>query len=84
MCRTVTEVPNHAQTPDQQYAEHKIPQWVRLISVLDLNIIFERSFGDELFADKTAQRIVAAVSDSVPVSNPEQHAGQFFGDALDA
>jgi ornithine--oxo-acid transaminase len=36
---------------DKQYAEFINPQWVRLLSALGLNKVFNRSFGAELFAD---------------------------------
>jgi ornithine--oxo-acid transaminase len=51
MNQTSTEVSNHALSTDQQYADFINPQWVRLLSVLGLNKIFNRSFGAELFAD---------------------------------
>jgi ornithine--oxo-acid transaminase len=47
-----TSIPGsyHLST-DQQYAAYVNPQWVRLLSALGLNKVFNRSFGAELFAD---------------------------------
>lgn len=42
---------NHHLSTDQRYAEYVNPQWVRLLSALGLNKVFNRSFGAELFAD---------------------------------
>lgn len=42
---------NHHPSTDQQYAQYVNPQWVRLLSALGLNKVFNRSFGAELFAD---------------------------------
>lgn len=51
MHQTATVIPVHTTTADQQYAEYINPQWVRLLSVLGLNKVFNRSFGAELFAE---------------------------------
>ncbi len=42
---------NHNASTDRQYADYVNPEWVRLLSVLGLNKVFQRSFGAELFAD---------------------------------
>ena len=51
MSQTTSVTPIPVLSTDQQYAEYINPQWVRLLSVLGLNKIFNRSLGAELFAD---------------------------------
>ena len=31
------------------YADHVNPQWVRLLNLLDMNVVYERCVGTELF-----------------------------------
>ncbi|MFO1513730.1 MAG: aspartate aminotransferase family protein [Verrucomicrobiota bacterium] len=51
MNQTISALPTNALSADEQYAQYINPQWVRLLSALGLNKIFNRSFGAELFAD---------------------------------
>jgi ornithine--oxo-acid transaminase len=51
MDQKMIKTTDHSVSTDEQYAEYVNPQWVRLLSVLGLNKIFNRSFGAELFAD---------------------------------
>jgi ornithine--oxo-acid transaminase len=37
--------------PDQLYADHVNPQWVRLLNVLEMNVRYERCTGAELFTE---------------------------------
>jgi ornithine--oxo-acid transaminase len=34
---------------DRQYAEHVNPQWVRLLDLLQMNVLYERCLGSELY-----------------------------------
>jgi ornithine--oxo-acid transaminase len=47
----ITNPPDFSSSTDQTYAEYVNPQWVKLLSALGLNRVFNRSFGAELFAD---------------------------------
>jgi ornithine--oxo-acid transaminase len=51
MNQSTSAFPTHTEPTDKKYADYVNPQWVRLLSVLGLNKIFNRSLGAELYAD---------------------------------
>ena len=50
-----------AIAPDQVYAEHVNPQWVRLLDLLQMNVRYERCVGAELFT-RDGRRILDFLS----------------------